>query len=392
MRVQARVARFTFLAALLTASPSLASRVNVDLSACRPMVRLLVAMHGGAPRDSVRQALHRELETPAYQVMFRHYNRSWRPNHLPPPVFERMILSLAYPDQYTVGENARADSMLTRWRAAYDHLPRCERQLARLESARLPELIDRGVRYAQGWLPPGWTIPDFALIVLPQGGSPAFAIDGAQGYDLLQIPATASGDLDVDWLVGTIAHESNHLGMRAPQATLAVASDSVALELVALCVPEGVATEFISGPPPGRVPAIPGVPYHLFTPALAAAWGERVEQEPAMVAHLAALLDRAVHDSLSQDQLETEMRDYWFEGSIGRAYVLGSEMFGAIELGLGRKAVFQAIEDPRRLFQLYNRAIDANPKQLARCVRVPDGAVTQSLAIGTDRSATGPGR
>jgi hypothetical protein len=371
-----------FLAALLAASPARASHVNVDMSACRPMVHLMRAMRAGAPRDSVQAALERLLETPAYRVMFKHYNRSWRPNHLPPAAFERMVLSLGFPGAYAVGENQRADSMLTRWRAAYDDLPRCERQIERLEAARLPDLIERGVRYAQGWLPPGWTIPDFTLIVLPQGGSPAFTIDGAQGYDFFQIPTTASGELDMDWLVGTIAHESNHLGMHGPQMSLAVASDSVALELVALCVAEGVATEFISGPPPGRVPAIPGVPYHIFTPALAAAWNARVEEEPGMFQHMAELLDRAVRDSLSQQQLETEMREYWFEGVIGRAYVFGSELFGAIELGLGRAAVFEAIEDPRKLFQLYNRALDADPGRLNRCVPMPDLSVKQALEIG----------
>jgi hypothetical protein len=379
-------------AALLTCAPAThASRVHVDLNACRPMIGLLRAMHDGAPRDSVDQALESLIETPAYRVMFRHYNRSWRPNHLPPGVFQRMILSLAYSGEYAVGENQRADSMLTRWRAAYDDVPRCERQLTRLEAANMRALADRGVKYAQGWLPPGWTIPDFDLIVLPQGGSPAFSIDGTQGYDFFQIPVTASGDLDIDWLVGTIAHESNHLGMRGPRASLAVASDSVALALVALCVPEGVATEFISGPPPGRVPAVPGVPYHLFTPALSQAWNARVEEEPDMMAHMAKLLDRAAHDSLSQGQLEADMRDYWFEGAIGRAYVFGSEMLGAIELGLGRKAVFEAIEDPRRMFELYDRAIATHSKELARCVPVPDSTVRQSLDIGADRPAPAPG-
>jgi hypothetical protein len=374
--------RLALALCLASAAPARASRVSVDIGACRSMAGLMQAMRAGAPHDSVQSALERILDSSAYQVMFRHYNRSWRPHHLPPAVFERMILSLEFPGEYTLGENQRADSMLTRWRAAYADLPGVERQLRRLETARLPELIDRGVQYAQSWLPPGWTIPDFPLIVLPQGGSPAFAIDGAQGYDFFQIPATATGELDVDWLVGTIAHESNHLGMRGPALSLAVASDSVALELTAMCVAEGVATEFISGPPPGRVPAVPGVPYHIFTPALAAAWTARVEEEPAMMERMAQLLDRAVHGTLSQEQLEAEMRDYWFEGSIGRAYVFGSEMFGAIELALGRRAVFAAIEDPRKLFQLYDRAIDRKPEMLARCIRVPERTVEQSLAIG----------
>lgn len=163
------------------------------------------------------------------------------------------------------------------------------------------------------------------------------------------------------------------------------ASDSVAFALVSLCVAEGVATEFISGPPAGLAPAIPGVPFHVFTPDLVAAWKARVAEEPQIVEHMAGLLARAVSGALGQDQLQAEMRDYWFEGAIGRAYVLGSEMFGAIDLGLGRKAVFAAIQDPRKLFQLYDRALDRRPDLLGRCVRVPEQAVAQALAIGAAR-------
>ncbi len=366
-------------------TPARAARVSVELGACRDMYRLMSAMRAHAPRDSVKAALDSILGLPSYRLMFRHYNRSWRPNHLPPAVFERMILSLEFPGEYTVGENQRADSMLTYWRPAYDNLPDYRRRLERLEAARLPVLVERGVRYAQGWLPPGWTIPDFAMIVLPQGGSPAFAIDGAQGYDFLQIPSTPSGELDVDWLVGTIAHESNHLGMRGHPLTVIAASDSVAFAVVSLCVAEGVATEFVSGAPAGLAPAVPGLPFHTLTPSLVAAWQARVREEPQIVDHMAGLLDRAVRGALSQDQLEADMRDYWLEGAIGRAYVLGSEMFGAIYLGLGRKAVFAAIEDPRRLFQLYDQALDKRSDLLGRCVRMPERAVEQALAIGKER-------
>jgi len=372
-------------ALIMLARPAAASHVTVDIAACRQMDSLLTAMRAGAPRDSVQRALEHILDTPSYRVMFRHYNRSWRPNHLPPAVFERMILSLEFPDAYTAGENSRADAMLVRWRAAYDDLPAYRRALGQLERAKLPSLVAQGVRYAQTWLPPGWTIPDFTLVMQPQGGSPAFAVDGAQGYDFFQIPRTSAGDIDVNQLVGTIAHESNHLGMREPKLGVVLTpSDSVAFALITMFVAEGVATEFISGPPAGRVPAIPEVPYHILS-ALDSAWARRVAEEPEMMHRLADRLDRAVSGTLTQQQHEQEMRDYWFEGAIGRAYVLGSEMFGAIELGLGRKAVFQAIEDPRRLLQLYNRAIDAKPGTLGRCVRAPDGAVAQSLAIGARR-------
>jgi len=371
--------------ALAAAPPAEARHVRVDLGACRAAGALMTAMRAGAPHDSVRAAIERLLETPGYRVMFRHYNRSWRPNHLPPAVFERMILSLEFPAEYRVGENERADSMRVRWRAAYDDLPGYERRLRQLEGARLSALIARGVRYAQRWLPPGWTIPDFTLIVQPQGGSPAFSIDGAQGYDFLQLPCSPAGDLDLDWLVGTIAHESNHLGMRSRELRASSPADSVAYALVSLCIAEGVATEFISGPPAGLAPAVPGVPFHIFTPALAAAWTARVGEEPEMFTHMAALLERAVHGALTQPELEAEMRGYWFEGAIGRAYVFGSEIFGAIELGLGRKAVYEAIEDPRRLFELYDRALDRRPDRLGRCVRMPESTVREALAIGQAR-------
>jgi hypothetical protein len=92
-----------------------------------------------------------------------------------------------------------------------------------------------------------------------------------------------------------------------------------------------------------------------------------------------------VNGTLSQEQQERDMREYWFEGAIGRAYVLGSEMFGAIELGLGRKAVFQAIEDPRKLLQLYNRAIDAKPAHWGAACGHPMERSRSALAIGARR-------
>lgn len=372
-------------ASIGTACPAQAARVTVDLDACRAMGALLGAMHEGAPRDSVKAGLEKLLEAPAYRVMFRHYNRSWRPHHLPPEVFERMILSLEFPADYTVGENQRADSMLVRWRAAYADLPRYQRRLQKLEAVNLQALVERGVSYAQQWLPKGWTVPDFPMIVLPQGGSPAFAIDGAQGYDFLQLRDAADGTLDVDWLVGTIAHESNHLGMRSPSLPRASAGDSIALSVVNLCVAEGVANAFVSGVPAGLAPAVKGVPYHVLTPALEAAWAARVAEEPEMFAHMAELLDRASRHALTADELNSDIGGYWLAGSIGRAYVFGSEIFAAIHLAFGRRGVLEAIEDPRRLFQLYDAALDRRPDALGRCVRMPGATVAQALAIGGDR-------
>ena len=58
-------------------------------------------------------------------------------------------------------------------------------------------------------------------------------------------------------------------------------------------------------------------------------------------------------------------------------------MFGAIFLAFGKKGVFTAMQDPRKLFGLYNSALDARPDALKRCVRVPDASVKKALDIGS---------
>ena len=101
-----------------------------------------------------------------------------------------------------------------------------------------------------------------------------------------------------------------------------------------------------------------------------------------MVRRQAALLDRAVAGTLSEDDFNAELRDYWLNGTLGRAYVLGSEMFGAIYAAHGKEGVFAVMQDPRQLFRSYNQALDEKPELLKRCVRMPEKAVKQSLAIG----------
>ena len=362
--------------------PIAAQDVNIDISACSGMYAVLEAMHDGAARDKVSGMLDKLLETPAYQVMFRHYNRSWRPNHLPVPVFKRMILSLQFEGEYVAGENQRADQMRARWSRYYPDLSLYESQMHQLEAADLPKLIHDGVRYAQTWLPPGWQVPAFNLIVVPNGGSPAFTIEDTQGYDFLQLSHEQPGQIDLNWLVGTVAHESHHLGMRSTAPPGLSVADAMAYRVVTLCIPEGVATEFISGPPAGHAPAVPGVPWHVLTPDLVKSWNEHVAGEEDIVKHQVTLLDKATAGALTDEAFNQELRDYWLNGAIGRAYVLGSDMFGAIYTAFGKQGVFSAIQDPRHLFELYNAALDAKPDALKHCVRVPEKAVKQALAIG----------
>ena len=355
---------------------------EVDLSACRGMFEIVKAMRGGASRESVEKRLDALLETRPYRVMFAHYNRSWRPNHLPKDLFRRMILSLRFEDAYKAGENERADRMRPHWEKYYGDLSLFEKRLLQLEATPLPKLIREGVQYAQSWLPPEWKIPDFYFPVIPNGGSPAFTIDGSQGYDFFQLPEDASGKIDIKRLVGTIAHESHHLGVATAQPESLTPAEVVAFRVLNLAVAEGTATKFASGAPPGCVPEIAGAPFNIFTPELTQSWNALLADEAELVQHQATQFDRALSGDLSSEAFDTDLREYWLSGAVGRAYVVGAEMFGAIHLAFGKEAVFAAMKDPRQLFSLYNKALDAKPKALARCVRVPENTAKQALALG----------
>jgi hypothetical protein len=366
----------------LISLPLMAQEAEVDISACRGMYTVLKAMREGAPKEQVSSMLDTLLDTRPYQTMFKHYNRSWRPNHLPKPVFKRMILSLRFGEEYSAGENERADTMRARWTKYYPNLSPYEKQLRQLEGANLSKLINDAVRFAQEWLPPGWKIPNFYFPVIPNGGSPAFALENTQGYDFLQLSQGTIGEIDLNWLAGTVSHESHHLGVRSTMPGSLSPADAMAYRAVNLCVAEGMATYFISGPPPGRAPAFRGTPFHVFTGELAKAWNDQVAMEEEILQHQTALLDKAVAGELTEEAFNTELREYWLNGVVGRAYTLGSEMFGAIYTAFGKEGVFAAIQDARRLFELYNAALDAKPEALKRCVRVPDKAMKQALAIG----------
>jgi hypothetical protein len=365
----------------LAALSATAQMVSVDLSACRGAYEVLKDMHDGDSEPEVSVKLDALLETRPYQVMFQHYNRSWRPNHLPKPVFKRMILSLRFPDEYKAGENERADMMRSYWLSYYADLSLYEKELHQLETINLTRLINEGVHYAQEWLPVGWNIPDFYFAVIPNGGSSAFTIAGSQGYDFFQLGQLQSGEININELVGTVAHESHHLGIHANVPEGLSPADAMAYQVLIMCIPEGSATYFISGTPAGRAPAFPDAKFQIFTPDMTKAWADGVSEEETLVQRQADLLDRAVAGKLTQDEFNNELKNYWLNGTIGRAYVLGAEMFGAIYAAFGKDAVLSVMQDPRQFFELYDAAIDAKPELLKRCVRIPDKAIKKALAI-----------
>jgi len=359
-----------------------AQSVQVDVSACRTMLTVLKTMKSHASRDSVSVMLDSVLDSKAYRVMFSHYNRSWRSNHLPREVFKRMILSVEFPGEYTLGENQRADQMLPFWSQSYRNLSIFEGAVGQVETIDLKALINDGVKYAQSWLPPGWAIPDFYFLILPNGGSPAFTIDHAQGYDFFQLPRDSSNMIGWNMLIGTISHESFHLGMGGSvldSMTLSP-SDSLALRFISLFVGEGTATKFIDNAPGGCVPAVDPSRPDPFESVRAADWETYSTEEAQIIKQMVTTFDKIYRGELNTEDVDREFR-YWLGGKVGPAYFVGSELFGAIYAVFGKEQVFAAMRDPRKLFTLYNSAIEKNAKLLGSCPRIPKSTALNALAI-----------
>jgi hypothetical protein len=370
------------LVILVFSNPVSAQKVKVDVSACGAMFKVLNAMRNGTSLHISSAMLDTVLDTKPYEAMFRHYNRPYRPNYLPRRVFRNMILSLAYEGQYSLGENRRADQMLPRWREFYKDLLLYERNLLQLKTADLEKLINVGVGYAQSWLPPEWVIPDFSFYVLPCGGTTAFALAEAQGYDFFQLLRDSSGNITWEVLIAAISHESHHLGIRDSLPASMTSSDSLALSFISLFVDEGTATKFVDNAPGGCVPAVAESRGHTFEGELGTLWKNYTSEEPDIFNRVIAVFEKLYSGGMTAEDLNTEARTYWLSGLKGRAYFLGSELFGAVYHAFGKDGSFAAMRDPRKLFGLYNEAIEKKPDLLGSCCRIPESTVEHALAIG----------
>jgi len=361
--------------------PQAAVRFAVDSTACQEILGLLKEMKSGCSQADAAARLDGILDSKPYTVMFAHYNRDWRPNHLPPEVFKRMVLSLEYPNLYHPGENQRADRMLTFWTKYYTDLTKYERKLQQIRETDLNGMIAEAIAFAQSWLPPEMIVPEFYFTIHPNGGSPGFIIGEAQGYDFFQLPE------DISQLYGMIAHEMHHAGLDIPRREFARDSDAVAFSILEMFVGEGTANKFISNVPGGNAPAIrENETMDYFDQEILRAWMDEWNRltgiEDELFHKLADTFDRAYAGDMTEEELNREIRDFWLKGFVQPLYFVGSELFGAIYYGFGREACFDAMRDPRLIFDLYNRSLQRRPERLGKCPAIPASTAENARLLG----------
>ena len=342
-------------------------KVEVDYSACRAMMLFIHYLKQENNREKLSAKLDSILQTRPYQTMFRHYNRPYRPNHLPVDVFKRMIMSLKFADLYNKGENERADDMLKLWKKFYTNTALYKKNLRQIELSNLNVIIQEGIRHAQHWLPGSMKIPDFYFFIHPNGGSSAFAINGSQGYDFFQLPRDARGNLLMQQLVANVSHESHHLGLDIKQPTLGSHRDSIAFRFLTLFIAEGTASKFVDNLPGGCVPKINSKTGSNLESEGIAIWKQYTVREEEIFSEFVADFKKINDGLYSMDSISSRFV-YWLSGYKGRAYFVGSELYGAVYSAFGRETAFSAMIDPTRLFNLYNQAIR---KMKLKCRSLP---------------------
>ena len=219
-----------------------------------------------------------------------------------------------------------------------------------IKALKQVELKQAALRMAKAYLPAEAEVSnDFYIVVF--GHSTAFSVGKENGFDLLQLPKTSDGRIDVDMVVSTFAHEMHHSGFSYCGETFTpqLKGDENVF-LFGILAAEGMPTYFINKPF-DHLDLLRSSPEPLYQ-ALAKEW-------EAHLKHMSQLYEKAEKDILLNLEGrigQDEVFRYWMGGIQGPAYALGSDMFRVIETNLGIEAAKSVPKDIRQFLDLYNRA------------------------------------
>ncbi|MFC1499658.1 DUF5700 domain-containing putative Zn-dependent protease [Candidatus Zixiibacteriota bacterium] len=229
------------------------------------------------------------------------------------------------------------------------------------------------LRVARRYLPRDADITNEFYIVL-FGASNAFSLGDVNGYDLLQMPLTSDGDLNIPDILRTFAHELHHTGFTsAANLGMREIEDDSRILLAGLLASEGMATWLISRPLDHIDEYRTALDEN--TRGVARDWDRLLPQLPEL--YLRAESD--IRLNLSGELGQSELLAYWLEGYQGPVYALGSDMIATIERHLGLRTLRTIPDDYRLFLRIYNQAAQ---KALARgeAVFLFDEALADQLA------------
>lgn len=223
------------------------------------------------------------------------------------------------------------------WHSALENPQRLRADLAALQVA---DVADSAQALALKYLPDGAEV-DANFYVVMFGGSSAFSVGDENGFDLLQLPRTPDGSIDVHEVLRTFAHEMHHCGF----------DDSTVkkeTQLAAIITAEGMPTYFIDGFP-GKVEEM-AKSGDVTSREVARVWQENQSRLP----ELYRMAEEDISLCLDNKADRNELFDKWMGGLKGPAYVIGADIMSVIAENLGVDSARVLAHDYRQMLSMYN--------------------------------------
>ncbi|MDD8020678.1 MAG: hypothetical protein PHU81_05785 [Acidobacteriota bacterium] len=235
------------------------------------------------------------------------------------------------------------------WLQALNNTERLREDLKRLKEARVREAaLDLAGKY----LPGDADISNHFYVVL-FGASSAFSVGEENGYDLLQLPKRPNGEIDVQNVIETFAHEMHHSGFsHCTDKHMSEVKNKERIMLAGILAGEGMPTHFIN-----RVREnlqLMKSSSSEFSMRLASEWEHNLSRLPELYQEA----EKDIRLNMKGEIGQKEIFEKWVSGLQGPAYVLGSDMFSVMEKYLGLEETKTVARDYRLLLSAYNRAAE----------------------------------
>jgi hypothetical protein len=255
------------------------------------------------------------------------------------------------------------------WTYALNNTMRLREDLNQLKKAGVR---DASLELARQYLPDDADISNRFYVVL-FGASSAFSVGDENGFDLLQLPKRPSGEIFVENVIETFAHEMHHSGFSScTEKHMTDVENEDGIMLAGLLAAEGMPTYFINRVRE-NLPVLKAST-NEWHQMLAAQWKDNLARLPELYAQAEKDIRLNMNGGIGQQ----EIFETWMSGLQGPAYVLGSDMFAVIEEYLGLEEAKRIAQDYRRLLSIYNRAAE-NANAAGRKLFLFDKALAEQL-------------
>lgn len=222
-----------------------------------------------------------------------------------------------------------------------------------LEKLKKYDIAGEALKLAGECLP-DVSLDDIKIEFIFFGHSLAFTVENMCVYDFLQLPVDKKGNIFIDEVIQTLAHEIHHLGFkRISNNKMTGVVNMEKLSLIWMLSSEGIPTFYIDKPFK-KINEFKKRKDILYK-RIASDWKKHKENLNDLYIEAENDISLALKGGLSLSAINWK----WNEGVKGAVYVLGSDMISVIDEFLGKDAVMDVIADYRKLITIYNSAAKA---------------------------------